>query len=394
MDENVEIVSLDQRPCCVSYLESVDVFLVGTYQLLNTRDDARARSQRLSRFSDDDLESYLIKINYRLGSFVVIREGTNGKFKSVLKYDCQESGGVFDFIPSEQDKDKCVILAAHSNGVFGVHELRHPAGAEVDMSTTTLVDVPGAQMLTCIDKFSDKQGSITVGSSDGSISIIRNGQVVLQKTCDTTDPIWQVRCIQLNSGRKLIFIGTEVSSWSVFEMKDTPDANQVSLDLIYRHSLREYNPGITCIVRLNCDIKVETDDPETLRILVGSYDETLKCYQVAFEAEQDRPKVELICDKQIAYGGIWRLKQISDNQNRIDRLYIAAMYAGSYRLVNQGAPNEPLSYEQSEPKPLFELESYGFKEKPLHYDIDYSSRASACCVADFNNSLCLIKYDR
>lgn len=393
MDESFEVVKLDQRPCCVHYLECFDVFLVGTYQLLNSIEDARAKSRHLDAFSKDELESYLIKINSRLGNFAVIKQDNDEKFKCVSKFECEESGGVFDFILSKQSEDTCEIFAAHSNGTFGIYNLEQRNCTELDLTALSSVDVPEAKMLTCIDKFPDERCLVAVGDSEGSLSLIANEQVVLQKLCDTTNPIWQVRCINMVSGKRIIIVGTETSSWCIFELKNAWDVSQRKLEVIYKHSSDVYNPGITCIVRMSCDIGALRNNQEAFRILVGSYDETLTCYQLVFGDGQREPKVEFVSVKNLTDGGVWRVKQIPPSRKSIARLYVAAMYAGSFKLVSSG-PEEGFDFESLEPKQLLELASPMFSEKPLHYDIDFSPLSSACCIADFNNSLCVIKYDR
>lgn len=389
MGSEIEIVKLDQQPCCVKYLDLYDAFLVGTYQLLGSGIEAAAKSSFFATLSEEQIESHLTKINRRLGSFVVIKQDLDHTFRIVHLLECDDNGGVFDFVIAHQD-----IYAAHSNGTLGRYKLEK-LKSHFKISIRSQIVVPQTKMLTCIDKFLGQpdQELTVVGSAEGTIAIIEGAQVRLEHICDTTDPIWQVRCIELNSDHKMIIVGAENSFWYVYEVSLLAGP---SLQLLYKSDRDQYSAGITCIVQLNCDFGISPDRrSNAIRILVGSYDETFKCYELTFQSDQannssSRPQVKLIFSQKVEDGGIWRIKQLSPVNGDL-RLYVAAMYAGSYEFCYNFI--EPNRYQSSESKRLVDIQSLKFDKKPLHYDIDYSARSSACCIADFNNSICLIKYD-
>lgn len=404
MGDDFEIVKLAQRPCCVKYLDLYDAFLVGTYELLNCKENAIAKSSHLAELNEEQLDSHLIKINWRLGSFVVIKQDADRRFRIINQFICDESGGVFDFVIAYQNDKSLDIYAAHSNGTLGKYKLE-----QIDnhfwLSNQKQQDVPQTKMLTCIDKLPSEQNpkdTIVVGSSEGVISLFEDSKLVIQKLCHTKDPIWQVRCVKLSLGRNIIIVGSEDSFWYLYYVSLSSECD-LSLQLLYKSPQDEYSAGITCIIQMNCDIHHKSDERfEAIEILVGSYDETFKCYRLTFDSghssniELPKPQVELVFSKSIVGGGVWRIKQIYPaDENGNGRLYVAAMYAGSYKLCGSLVPSiGGRRFEWTEPKELVEHRSLKFDEKPLHYDIDYSPSSSACCIADFNNGICLIRYDR
>jgi len=412
----VEILPLDQKPCVVHYLSEVDRFLVGTYELFTSIDEAKSKCYPY--LNDCQVRKRLEDVNNRAGKFILIRE--NGAYGPIIEYgfDCHQGGGVFDanctFVQREMSY---LIYTAHSNGKLGVYKLSIDSAIEIRLQH--LVNIEGSSMLTCVDfihKSSDQvrlfEGSIAdtsdlsdpkstqppvvpcpyrplskilVGDAEGFVSIINDGKVS-RETVTRGDSIWQLRSLILTSGREIIMVAAEDSSWSIYELK-----NDDSLALLYSNLRRDFHAGVTCISTVG--IK-RFGDQDLVEVLVGSYDETIKIYHI--ELGQDLGSKPEVCHRStiaVKGGGIWRVK-ICAIPNSSMQVYLAAMYAGSFSFSMDDFRSQSEKHSQAPSKysldELVDIGSLKMDQTPLHYDIDFSPTSKTCCIADFNNRACLL----
>lgn len=436
MDGTLHIVSLDQKPCNVLYLDEYNKFIVGTYELFPTIEDARLKLN--SHLDDDNFKKSLERINYRAGKLILLR-GNDVSVPSIeYEFDCEAGGGVFDTKIRYNKLDSSYsIYVAHSNGSVGVYKLSLYCGNKICLKEH--IKIPGSKMLTSIDIFPESRfnnepsgtGSsnsassnhssayyssssstsssssssansspfmpplnrFVVGDSNGFVTVINQSDPIREKVTHG-DSIWQVKCLKLTSSRDVIIIGAENSSWYIYGLDD----QNRKLVILYKNEFKDFSAGVTSISILESIRSVEYD---LVEIWLGSYDETLQTYHV--KINHDGISKPDVCHKNtisIDNGGIWRVKPLKGSKNQ---LCIAAMYGGSYILSLSGPErpntNDQTSKQQQPRTPLAEeslvklidTESLELNYKPLHYDIDVSSCNTTYCIADFNNSLCLFK---
>lgn len=438
----VEILALNQRPCVVHYLERYNKFLVGTYELYPSLESARLKlPNSFIGLNEDQLKQRLEAINHRAGKLILLTDVDINKPKIEFEFDCEIGGGVFDVKVTYDDIGNYYkIYVAHSNGVIGLYKLSLNCGNKICLKDFTVI--MNSKMLTSIDIFtnygktelsSPKQlmyhstndssgeqsssnasidhkpsfsGQVTnkntftlhhtklvVGDSTGFITVINHG---IQVRADVAkgDSIWQVKALRLPSDSDIILVGAENSSWYIYGL------NHISeLVLLYKNEFKDFNAGVTSICTLNIMNCLEYD---MIEILLGSYDESLQMYHVKVHHEAN--STPDVCHKHtmsINQGGIWRVKQITNhnynNKSKSYRLCIAAMYAGSYiTSLNSFLTNDlcnQTNRDRTEDKftRLVDVDSLNLSEKSLHYDIDVTSSGTTFCIADFNNSLCLVK---
>lgn len=409
MDSELQILVLDQKPCFVHYLQYFNKFIVGTYELFPSVD--AARSKLGSTIDESHLRDTLESINFRAGKLILIDAEVNVKPRVLLDFDCHVGGGVFDAkVTYRQSVSQYFVFVAHSNGRLCIYTLTSQDGYKI--SLLERIKIPESNMLTSIDVFlCDKESTtrtpqeklavckqsiqqelelpsllpqekIVVGDAEGCITIVHHSQELREKVTDG-DSIWQVKCLTVDSGRQIVIVGAENCSWFVYERKKENE----KLVLLYKNSYRDFNAGVTSVTVAKSAIPTAP-----LSILLGSYDETLKIYELNFGDTQDsKLNVNHIKTFSIENGGIWRVKEL--NTTGASKFCIAAMYAGSYILSLDNFKIEPT--ELSKHKSLIRLVDIdqpmlNLAQKSLHYDIDVSCD-QIFCIADFNNSLCLFK---
>lgn len=262
-----------------------------------------------------------------------------------------------------------------------------------------------------------QNSKLVVGDSTGFITVLNRGKQI-RADVSQRESIWQVKTLKLSSNRYIILVGAENSSWYIYGLEENQGFSDDRLILLYKNCSKDFSAGVTSITLLETMRSAEYD---LFEILLGSYDETLQMYHVKINQEANtKPDV---CHKHtipIDQGGIWRVKLIRESTESKQRaasdkcerdehiqtskstrsvaheLCIAAMYAGSFTLslasfmtdttgrLGAGAGDSKITQ-------LVDLKALQLMEKPLHYDIDVTSSGNAFCIADFNNSLCLIK---
>lgn len=439
-DSDVHVLNLNQRPCVVHYLEYFNKFLIGTYELFPSIEGARLKLPgALIHLDDEQLKIRLENINYRAGKLILLTDIDFGKPLVEFDFDCDIGGGVFDIkVRHDYINACCYIYVAHSNGIIGLYKLSLNCGNKICLKEH--VATAGSKMLTCIDIFPDnwtpetyqnqmtppmgsrspsaspsptcdsdqlKLGQIihakaslqnvkvVVGDSAGFVTIIKRGSQ-MRTNVGQGDSVWQVRALRLASDRDIILVGAENSAWFIYGFREL-SSDQEELVLLYKNQSKDFSAGVTSISILNTIKCVEYD---LLEILLGSYDETLQMYHVKIHHEAtSRPDV---CHKHtlsINQGGIWRVKQMkSKSLNGSWKLCIAAMYAGSYIIGLDSfigsvyrVRRDSTEDKSEKISPLIDLNLLKLSERPLHYDIDVTSSGTTFCIADFNNSLCLIK---
>lgn len=425
----VHIVTLDQKPCVVQYLEQYNKFIVGTYELFPSLEEAKLRlvhHPSLIHLNDQQLAKTLEKINFRAGKLILLRGNDISAPSIEYNFDCQAGGGVFDIKLKYNKVDSSYnIYVAHSNGTIGIYKLALHCGNKICLKEH--LSVAGSKMLTCIDTFPDSSTSsspkqnqrgltltcnnsstnyqrvesiasnyrLVVGDSGGFVTVLPYAQAIepqapIRENVTGGDSIWQVKTLELASENNIIIVGAENSSWYIYGF----DREAERLLLLYKNSFKDFSAGVTCISVLDIMHSIEYD---LVEILLGSYDETLQAYQL--KINHDGISKPGVCHKNtisIENGGIWRIKPFKGNNKR--QWCVAAMYAGSYILnldgenikpvasIDQQIPNENTSLSR-----IIDTESLELAHKPLHYDIDISSCNKTYCIVDFNNSLCLFK---
>lgn len=261
---------------------------------------------------------------------------------------------------------------------------------------------------------------LVVGDSAGFITVLNRGKQI-RADVSQGDSVWQVKTLKLSSNRYIFLVGAENSAWFIYGLEENQGFNDDRLILLYKNCSKDFSAGVTSITLLETMRSAEYD---LFEILLGSYDETLQMYHVKINQEANtKPDV---CHKHtipIDQGGIWRVKLIrdrskseqkakltSDNMGMDEskqgmkntkksgahQLCIAAMYAGTFTLSLASFMTDTtgrISAEAGDSKitQLVDLKALQLMEKPLHYDIDVTSSGNAFLIADFNNSLCLIK---
>lgn len=424
----VHIVTLNQKPCVVQYLDKFNKFLIGTYELFPSIDDAKLKLVHHHSFmglDDSELDTTLKKINFRAGKLILMRDNDVSVPGVEYEFDCQAGGGVFDIKVRYNSVDNSyIILVAHSNGTIGIYKLALHCGNKICLREHLKVN--GSKMLTCIDTFDESPTTtqstspnqksenpstfvvdssspdktrqqrtssfsfnhrLVVGDSEGFVTVIlyprsTDSQSSIRENVADGDSIWQVKSLRLASGKDIVIVGSENSSWSIYSLDD----DTKRLILLYKN-FKDFTAGVTCISLLDV---FHSDEYDLVEILLGSYDETLQAYQIKLNHDGlSKPGVCHMNTISIDNGGIWRVKPMKGNNKR--QLCIAAMYAGSYILNLDG---ESIKQLQSLDNPtalrkIIDTESLKLSQKPLHYDIDVSSCNRTYCIVDFNNSLCL-----
>lgn len=442
MSNEVNVVRLPEKPCVIKHLEEFDEFLVGTYEQID-QDELKIKLPELSDASEACLKDKLDSLNDRFGSLAIIRRNNNHPaiFQTNHSIPCTSGGGVFDACTYYKKHDSSyMIYVAHANGVFGSYVYNQAGG----MKPLAVHRLDGSRMLTSIDympygetvgkeqqdclseKKSFKDGILVVGDSEGRIVVLNNDGII-RTTLNVTpnkDPVWQVKFVTIKDEAKcFVIVATEDASWLLLEYNHTSN----NLIQMYKNSKRDFSAGITSISILASPPVVEKGDTLVtpndnqscdkskcveLKLLLGSYDETIKLYSLSFSRQSDGDKssqearislkVVRMGETSIAGGGIWRINcfrnKNSDNDCTKWDLYIAAMYAGSYLIrLNvfhqadsiDGAITGSFTFE-AEKKLNFDTTNMGLDKDPLHYGVDLLNDKSFYCIADFNNNLCYL----
>ena len=404
-------VRLEEKPCVVKYLEEFDQFVIGTYELIPLFQAAVDKNVSQQQWEE---------VNHRLGSLIVFGPATCGserqtKFHEVCRIACSEGGGIFDMaLKFDESIASYTLFAAHSNGsigFYGVHQ--SPTTLKAIRKPLRICD---SKMLTCVDHFklsdpktvaSLAEELLFLGDSEGFITVRepKNELILARLNVSSGSEIWQVKSLWCNTDWCFVLIASENSSWYIYKFCLLAK----ELKLIYKNLSQDFAAGVTCITLpqriISAQGKVAKFD-----VILGSYDETLKIFNVYLEETTSDEQLRVECKSKcsIKDGGIWRAKIVGQQETKQSQcnptqteakktLLVAAMYAGTYSInLNYSNANE-LSLEDKLPTRFdFTYEDDGdessiFKlsEEPLHYDIDVSLKSDICCIADFNNHLCM-----
>lgn len=428
---DINILNLSQGPCITLYLDNIDRFIIGTYELLTSLEDARLKLQDLNAdLTDANLEEILKKVNHRIGQLIIVKDADLENPSVECEFNCDIGGGVFDLqVHFDHTTRSYDIYVAHSNGVVGLYQLSiHSQVCKI--SLLGYMNIVGSEMLTSIDILSSQEseyqveslpkteGSTTgpmlnstsclseltpnsykkasldiarlvVSDSTGSIIFVDQGR---QSRIDTKsrDPVWQVRSLRLQSNHNLVLVGVENSSWYICGYGSTAESV-----FLYENEASDFGAGVTSISVLNT---YSDDTHDLFDVSIGSYDGTIHLYEIKVTREANL-RVD-VCHRRsimIDQAGIWRVKSFRDQKDpERQRLFIAAMYRGCYivSLSSSSIENEQLGRKlvfEDDLNLLIDIDSLGMSKKPLHYDIGVSSSGRTCCIVDFNNRLCLIK---
>lgn len=383
---------LDQKPCVVCHVDHFNRFLVGTYELFTSLENARAKLS--SEIDDRSLQENLNQINQRAGKLILIDHSLDEP-RIDYEYDCLQGGGVFDarvcFDPSKPNA--AAIYVAHSNGLIGIYELTQ-IEERLIISTKQHIKVSEpSTLLTSIDSIyeskpqpDESSKTLVVGDSKGVLSVIDDSDVVAQAPLGQDESIWQVRVFKTTQESCIIIVGAENCSWYIYHL----DRAARKLSLLYKNQYNDFGAGVTSICCLSRSLDQGCCSFE---ILLGSYDESIQAYKITLDTKTVR-----VCHKgkrSINGGGIWRIKLTRSTQrDSADRLLISAMYAGSFALELPADCEISAVTNSAKLFKLLEVEKLGLPVQPLHYDIAVANmnlaRDSLMCIADFNNSLCLL----
>lgn len=386
---SITSVPLDQQPCVVHLLKYHDRYLIGTYHLYPTTESFI--EEHKSELSISELKPFLDKINNRSGKLIILSSHHKKKPDDSLvqyEYECLEGGGVFDAKVRYNKFDSSYeIYVAHANGTIGVYSLVFNCDSPTICHKEHL-DVPGAKILTSIDIFQESQpfkqawqSRFVVGDDSGFINVVDQIGRFVQENAGKSDPVWQVKSVELSTGKDIIIAATERNAWCIYEFDETAKG----LKQVYENS-NDFEGGVTSITVLEMNIATHYD---LVNIALGSYDETIKTYSVKiYHGEGLDPHVDRKKTATVKGGGIWRLNQFNPENSR--ELAVAAMYAGTYKLTLGDSQDQ-----SSGTLDVRLIESGQVKAElasdPLHYDVAMSPREETFCIADFNNSMCLVK---
>jgi hypothetical protein len=403
-------IHLDQQPCVVKYVEKWSCFLVGTYKLLPTIQDARAAWPNITHNYELLFDRYS-SVNHRIGSLVLLsKEKGSNRFSISGTVNCSQ-GGVFDMTIRGGG-----VYVAHANNTISYYELTINGepdtgdelisiGGDNKLSELAFIKLTpdSSILLTSIDTCSLKNPNGTngtfytvVGDSKARVSILcgQTGGSVIGKLgrvfdkiwiSEKDDPVWQVRFVQpaatetTSTVEQLYLIVTsENRSWCVlgFNIK-----SQRLYNLMVKN--RDFGAGVTSLCIMAPPERLQTNyDEQHLDVILGSYDETLRKYQVRLSKSSD-PLVAADCIEtaSIAGGGIWRVIQKDQN------LYIAAMYAGCYKAASANISSTLVNLTTDLVRPAKVTDNGSLPS--LDYDIDVSETHDVACAVDFNGQLCL-----
>ena len=304
-------------------------------------------------------------------------------FKLKESLQCQH-GGIFDLSLLEES-----IYVAHSNGFIARYEFVDNVGFKCCES----IRVSSVQktLLTSIDtcQRSNYGPLVVVGDSTGRITAVEGNQdnlklAKISSKCDITkyaDPVWQVKILPQTSDNVdqfIILVAAENSHWYVYKLEFQPERSAFQC----LATNRDFEAGVTSICLL--PKRVHNIGTETIEVIFGSYDESIRMYEIKMSNNCELVDISSLFKLPLLIegGGIWRLNCV---QKRV--LYIAAMYAGTYKInidfLYGTCRIKPLKIETNETKPSKD------EWTPLHYGVDYSPQDSTACIVDYNNNYCI-----
>jgi len=441
---------LEVKPSALAYSSQLDAFIVGTYELIETKEAEERLKADLRGFLTGALDSDLqcSKINSRFGSlYYFVNTNSIYGYRQFDHHIC-ESGGVFDISLVLEDGIKNQIYVAHSNGSVGRYKIVidkiQPIGDPIMVVEDTSI------LLTCIDTFREPPNHhsptgtmVVVGDSKGNITSLtfaRDGQQFdLAKVNVCQDAIWQVRFLPLwlkdpfdrqsefsspllGKGR-LVLVGAENSSWYIYEFKGGDQLVQ-----LYKND--DFKAGITSICnRLPAKrMYNKSVNRRAHLVFIGSYDETIKEYVIERKICDDGSEldVRLLGSIKLPGAGIWRINLVSwhdfktfveEGNDKLvyDELNVATMYAKPSKIQIPVDVDVDLSLRCSDDLdfdfPPFdkgaivtqldiptickesgdktEDNTEGTRNAPLYYGYIRSNINSNSCFTDFNNRLCI-----
>ena len=207
------------NPCVIDYSAKSNLFIVGTYQLIEKD------SELFTKYTE--LESK----NFRVGTLELI---DSEKDETVEEYECQ-FGGVFDlrlvdYNPSSSEQIDHVAVA-HANGILALYQI-------LEKQITLLIHwKTSSSMLTTVqDYFDGKFLSLIGGGANGQISHIclkcqkidNQSNTLSYDECEMKEfevteyqhPIWYIRTYQIKQNNEcLLFVGSEDSKWRIYSTR-------------------------------------------------------------------------------------------------------------------------------------------------------------------------------
>ncbi|KAK6920678.1 hypothetical protein RJ641_014356, partial [Dillenia turbinata] len=219
-----------------------------------------------------------------------------------------ETAGIFDMRWNPVGDDVSPLLAqADAIGCLRVHALESN-GEEGGFLKEISSEKVSESMCLCVD-WNPLATSISVGLSDGSISIISFSESKLEVQQDWKAhefELWAT-CFDIHQPQ-LVYTGSDDCKFSCWDIRDCPS------NLVFQNS-RVHKMGVCCITKSLMDPNV---------LLTGCYDEHLRVWDVR---SISKPVHETSAS---LGGGVWRIK----NHPSIPGLVLAACMHNGFAVIN------------------------------------------------------------
>ncbi|XP_077241758.1 uncharacterized protein LOC143882182 [Tasmannia lanceolata] len=253
-------------------------------------------------------------------------------------FHCIETAGVFDIKWNRGGVDVHPLLAlADADGCLRLHGLQcssDASGAGGAMLTEIGGEKVSSSMCLCLD-WNPLATSISVGLSDGSISLVtlREAQLQISQTWKAHE--FEVWATSFDTHQPhLLYTGSDDCRFRCWDLRESPS------NLAFQNT-KTHKMGVCCIAK-------SPTDSNTL--LTGSYDEFLRVWDV-------RSTSKPVNENSISLGGgVWRLK----HHPHIPGLVLAACMHNGFAIARIGRENIEV------------VESYG-KHESLAYGADWQA---------------------
>ncbi|XP_043704271.1 diphthine methyltransferase [Telopea speciosissima] len=202
-----------------------------------------------------------------------------------------ETAGIFDIKWSPIEIGAGPLLGqADADGYLRLHSLEHSLDGP-ETRGHVLREVGGenvsSSMCLCLD-WNASASSISLGISDGSISVVTLGEAQLQK-----QQAWQAHEFEVWATSfdihqpQLVYSGSDDCKFSCWDLRENPS------QLVFQNT-RIHKMGVCCITNSSRDCNT---------VLTGSYDEYLRVWDLR---SISKPLNEIAIG---LGGGVWRIKQ-------------------------------------------------------------------------------------
>lgn len=319
-------IYIRQSPSVIDYINKLQLYIIGCYQLISDQN------------IDDNLD--LKRINNRLGCLLLFDEKQNQKDD----HECFD-GGVFDIKFFNDDLSSTQFAVAHSNGFVAIYS--------IELQKIQLIKRINSEssLLTCLEMI-DK--SILCGDSEGHLIHVKtfeNDQVDLQKIQLTkfNEQLWCINAFRIKN-EIFVFVGSDDCYWRVFQfdnlcLKYTPiftskcNAGVTSFACVTSFS----GTSFACATSFSGTSFAFVDNESNSILLVGSYDEQIRYYDVNLESNLNFTlKHKLV----IPGSGIWKMK-INLHSDKSFFVVVSGMYSGCH-IIKDDSLIESIVFDTNE----------------------------------------------